>query len=123
MGRPPKGTSENSALLREKARQQHQDERDRIPIEGKFGQGKRRFSLNRVMAKLAQTSETAIAVTFIVMNLEKWLHWVLGTLLALLWESAKPLINVIRGRQRSGKTRYPFDAGRGIAVSKSLASC
>ena len=31
---------------------------------------KRRFSLNRVMTKLANTSETAIAITFLVMNLE-----------------------------------------------------
>ncbi|NUN67434.1 transposase (plasmid) [Pseudanabaena biceps] len=39
-------------------------------MEGKFGQAKRRFSLNRVMTKLANTSETAIAITFLVMNLE-----------------------------------------------------
>ena len=53
--------------------QQRQDELDRIPIEGKFGQGKRRFGLGRIMAKLSQTSETVIALIFIVMNLEKWL--------------------------------------------------
>ena len=46
---------------------------DRIPIEGKFGQAKRRFSLSKIMCKLAQTSETAIAVAFIVLNIEKWL--------------------------------------------------
>lgn len=123
LGRPPKVTAENAALLREKARQHHQDERDRIPIEGKFGQGKRRFSLNRVMAKLAQTSEAAMAITFIVMNLEKWLQRVLWTLFALFGASARPLINVILGRQRLSKTTYPFDVGRVIAVSKSLASC
>ena len=50
---------------------QRQDELDRIPIEGKFGQGKRRFSLDRIMAKLAETSEAVIMVSFIVMNLEK----------------------------------------------------
>ncbi|MBL0712072.1 MAG: transposase, partial [Desulfosarcina sp.] len=49
------------------------DELERIPIEGKFGQGKRRFSLARIMCKLALTSETAITVVFMVMNLEKWL--------------------------------------------------
>ena len=54
-------------------KQTHQDELDRIAIEGKFGQGKRRFSLSRVMCKLARTSETAIMVAFLVMNLEKWL--------------------------------------------------
>ena len=74
LGRPPRKTAENAEEFREKKQQQRQDELDRIPIEGKFGQGKRRFSLGRVMAKLSGTSVTAIAVTFIVMNLEKWLQ-------------------------------------------------
>jgi len=39
-----------------------QDEIDRIAIEGKFGQLKRRFSLNRIMAKLWNTSESVISV-------------------------------------------------------------
>jgi len=46
-----------------------EDAKVRNQIEGKFGQAKRRFSLNRVMTKLANTSETAIAITFLVMNL------------------------------------------------------
>jgi len=58
-------------------RQQRQDERDRNAIEGKFGQGKRRFSLNRIMAKLAETSEAVIMVSFIVMNLERILSEIL----------------------------------------------
>lgn len=58
---------------REMKLQVRQDELDRIPIEGKFGQAKRRFSLSRIMCKLAKTSETAIMVAFLVMNLEKWL--------------------------------------------------
>ncbi|WP_414530984.1 transposase, partial [Nodularia chucula] len=33
------------------------------------GQGKRRFSLGRVMAKLPHTSLTSISITFLVMNL------------------------------------------------------
>ena len=49
----------------------YQDELDRNAIEGKFGQGKRRFTLGLIMAKLAQTSEAIIAISFIVMNLEK----------------------------------------------------
>jgi IS5 family transposase len=73
LGRPPKVTDENAAEHKAKKLQQRQDELDRIPIEGKFGQGKRRFSLSRVMAKLSETSETAMAIVFIVMNLEKWL--------------------------------------------------
>ena len=46
-----------------------EDEGIRNSIEGKFGQGKRRFSLGRVMTKLPHTSLTAIAITFLVMNI------------------------------------------------------
>jgi hypothetical protein len=40
------------------------DTKIRNQIEGKFGQAKRRFSLDLVMTKLANTSETAIAFIF-----------------------------------------------------------
>ena len=45
------------------------DEKFRNGIEGKFGQAKRRYSLNCIMTKLTETSETSIAITFLVMNL------------------------------------------------------
>jgi len=67
LGRPPKLIDIQHEI------QARQDELDRIPIEGKFGQAKRRFSLSKIMCKLAQTSETAIAITFIVLNIERWL--------------------------------------------------
>jgi IS5 family transposase len=71
LGRPPKQVDSQREL------QARQDELDRIPIEGKFGQAKRRFSLSKIMCKLAQTSEAAIAVTFIVLNIERWLKAIL----------------------------------------------
>ena len=71
LGRPPKQID----IQREA--QARQDELDRIPIEGKFGQAKRRFSLSKIMCKLAKTSEAAIAVTFIVLNIERWLKAIL----------------------------------------------
>ena len=77
LGRPKANTEQ----LRQDKKQRHQDHIDRIAIEGKFGQGKRRFSLSRVMAKLAGTSEVVIMVSFIVMNLEKILSGVLSFLL------------------------------------------
>lgn len=73
LGRPPKVTPENVARLKAESELARQDERDRIPIEGKFGQGKRKYGIGRVMTKLASTSETAIALCFLVMNLERWL--------------------------------------------------
>jgi hypothetical protein len=73
LGRPPIITAENALLLKNEAAIARQDELDRIPIEGKFGQAKRRYGIGRVMTKLASTSETAIALCFLVMNLERWL--------------------------------------------------
>ena len=56
---------------RSQRRQQRLDQRVRVENEGKFGLSKRKYSLGRVMAKLALTSETAIGIVFRVMGLEK----------------------------------------------------
>ncbi|RWX49993.1 Transposase DDE domain-containing protein [Candidatus Electrothrix marina] len=58
MGRPPKETEENKERLR-----------DRIPIEGKFGQGKNGYRLNYIRARLQRTSEAWINCIFLVINL------------------------------------------------------
>jgi IS5 family transposase len=75
LGRPPANVS------KEKKKQAQKDEKIRQAIEGKFGQGKRRFSLNLVMTKLENTSGTAIAITFLVMNLSTWWRRVFCVLL------------------------------------------
>ena len=84
LGRPKTPTTANAEELKREKRQMVQDEIDRIAIEGKFGQGKRRFSLDRIMAKLAGTSETVIMVAFLVMNLEKILATAMSFLLPML---------------------------------------
>jgi hypothetical protein len=56
----------------------------RNQVEGKFGVAKRRFSLARVTAKLAPTAQTAIAVTFLVMNLEQLLRQFFGVFFAVV---------------------------------------
>lgn len=72
---PPLGRPvEDAAVQVELKRQAREDEKVRVLIEGKFGQAKRRFGLARVMAKLAHTAQTAIAITFLVMNLERGLR-------------------------------------------------
>lgn len=68
LGRPRERT-------REEKRQQRQDEKDRIPIEGKFGNAKRKGTLQRVMAKLAVTSRTVVAIGLIVLNLDALLRF------------------------------------------------
>lgn len=87
LGRPPKDQSKQKEL----SSQAWRDEVDRIPIEGKFGQAKRRFSLGRIMCKLSETSEAAIAMVFFVMNLEKRLKEAFLLLLKLLFELKKPV--------------------------------
>jgi len=82
LGRPKKVTESNASELKHNRRIHRRDEIDRIAIEGKFGQGKRRFTLDRIMAKLAKTSEATIAISFIVMNLEKILSALLYFLLS-----------------------------------------
>ena len=74
LGRPLKNTTQNKEQILRNKTIARQDEIDRIPIEGKFGQSKRRFGLDRVMTKLAITSQCVIAMTFLVINLEKGLR-------------------------------------------------
>lgn len=73
LGRPPKVTESNAQALKDAGKMARQDEIARNAVEGKFGQGKRRYSLNRIMTRLSCTSETAIMVSFLVMNLNRWL--------------------------------------------------
>ena len=80
MGRPP------ANLNKEIKKQQQLDEKIRNSIEGKFGVAKRRFSLDRVMTKLSETSETAIAITFLVMNLSTLLKEVFYLFLCFFFQ-------------------------------------
>ena len=73
LGRPRKATAENEDELKLEKLRQRQEELDRIPVEGKFGNGKRKGTLDRIMAKLTHTSESVIHVGIIVLNLDKWL--------------------------------------------------
>ena len=73
LGRPLKPTEQNKARIAADKKLAHQDEIDRIAIEGRFGLGKRRYGLGRIMTKLDYTSKTAIIMSFLVMNLERWL--------------------------------------------------
>ena len=65
LGRPPKET--DKAILR----QEQADASNRNAIEGKFGEGKTGYGLDRIMARLKDSSETVIAMSFFCMNLSK----------------------------------------------------
>lgn len=70
LGRPPKDKTvydQQKLLERDEAG-------ERNAIEGKFGEAKRRYGLDRVMARLSDTSNTAIHITILMMNLKKRLR-------------------------------------------------
>ncbi|MBT7913058.1 IS5 family transposase, partial [Candidatus Bathyarchaeota archaeon] len=69
LGRPKKMTEENREELKQLKKQRHEEYCQRIPIEGKFGQGKNGYNLNYIRAKTARTSEAWINSIFLVMNL------------------------------------------------------
>ena len=69
LGRPKKATDANRAQLKQAKAQRKQDYLQRIPIEGKFGQGKNGYALNKIKAKRSDTSFAWINSIFLVMNL------------------------------------------------------
>ena len=77
LGRPKKETESNREELRAAKEQIYDDEIKRIEIEGKFGNCKRKGTLDRIMAKLVETSEAVIGMGLIMLNLDKALRKVL----------------------------------------------
>jgi hypothetical protein len=69
LGRPAQG--EEGADRRRMARQ---DTSERNAIEGKFGEGKRKYGLGLIRARLAKTSEAVIVLQLLVMNLGRRLR-------------------------------------------------
>jgi len=86
MGRPRTITEANAEQVQQDKHQAYDDAITRIAIEGKFGQGKRRFGLGRLMAKLALTSATMIEISFLVMNLEHLLSRAVFSCLCSWWQ-------------------------------------
>ena len=69
LGRPKKVTEANREELKRLKSQRRDEYLQRIPIEGKFGQGKNGYQLNYIRAKRADTSVAWINSIFLVMNL------------------------------------------------------
>jgi hypothetical protein len=97
LGRP----KSDPELLAEKKCQFLDDQRQRNAVEGKIGQGKRRFGLGLIREKLAVTQGSTIAMNVLVMNLEK--------LLELLFVFFAALLCLLLGTDRSGSSsRMPL---------------
>ncbi len=80
LGRP----KSDPELLAEDKRQFLDDQRQRNAVEGKIGQGKRRFGLGLIREKLAVTQGSTIALNVLVMNIEKLLELLFVLFTALL---------------------------------------
>ena len=117
LGQPKQVTESSKAELAQVRRQERRDERDRNAIEGKFGQGKRRFTLDRIMAKLAETSEAVIMVSFIVMNLEK----LLSKILLFVFRAYGCLWMPLPGLPRNASGFEPWTPRIGIAMARAAA--
>jgi len=74
------------------------DQRQRNAVEGKIGQGKRRYGLGLIREKLATTQGSSIAMNILVMNLHKLLE-LLFVFFVFLWE----LLVSTLGLQRANK--------------------
>jgi IS5 family transposase len=72
LGRPLK------QLDKRQRQQERFYEKIRNAIEGKFGEGKRCYGLDRIMARLKETSECVIMLQFLVMNLKQRLRVLLS---------------------------------------------
>ena len=92
LGRPPKEL--NAALLK----LERQDASARNAIEGKFGESKTGHGLDRVMARLMETSETVIAMALLSMNISRRLRVSLRCSISILkYLLGRPLFRVAWG--------------------------
>lgn len=88
LGRPPVKT------LMKKAEKniERLDAGMRNAVEAKFGEGKRKYGLDRIYAKLKGTAECMIAMQFLVMNLEHKLRVLFIQILSSLFRTKDKLI-------------------------------
>jgi hypothetical protein len=89
LGRPRKVTDANREELKRLQAQRREEYRQRIPIEGKIGQGKGGYRLNYIRAKRADTSAAWINSIFLVMNLQ-----ILLRIFFALWKMAAAAVGL-----------------------------
>ena len=68
---------------------------ERNPIEGKFGQAKTGYGLNRIKARLQETSESWIATIILVLNLVKLAGVVLLCKIVNFWSFSARLLKMV----------------------------
>lgn len=70
LGRPPK----DKRVYEELKAEERRDSSERNAVEGKFGEGKRRYGLGLIKTRTKESSETQIHLIVLVMNLQKILR-------------------------------------------------
>ncbi len=109
LGWPKKMTEESQEALKQAQAKRREEYLQRIPIEGKFGQGKNGYRLNYIRAKRADTSVAWINSIFLVMNL-----LILLRLFFALCQTGVVLpisaITRITDRLNRDRQEYPTDA-------------
>ncbi len=96
LGRPRKVTEANREELKRLKAQRREEYVQRIPIEGKFGQGKNGYGLNYIRAKRPDTSYAWINTIFLVMNLQILLRIFFMLLKKVAAAIRLPLLSVVR---------------------------
>lgn len=81
LGKPPA----DEIVRRQQLREEWLESGERGEIERDFGVGKRRYSLGRIMMKLRDTSEVAIRIVVLTMNLWRKLRLLSRYTLRILW--------------------------------------
>lgn len=107
LGRPFKNTENNAARIRALKKIMREDEAIRQEVESVFGVGKRRYGLDRIMARTKITSESMIMLSVLVMNMETILRDLLFVLFGLRWNRAvQRLQSAIQGFRQSVDHRF-----------------
>jgi hypothetical protein len=97
LGRPPKDPEISAAHKQ----QLSADQRKRNEVEGCFGSGKRKYSLDLIMARLSKGAETLISMAFLVMCAEKILRLLRLFFVTLcawfyVWQRSIALLEMLR---------------------------
>ena len=88
LGRPPT----KSLMMKAERLIERQDAKNRNAVEGKFGEGKRKYGLDRIVAKLKETSESVIVLQFMVMNLEHKLRVLIAQIIFWIFGRSNKVI-------------------------------
>jgi hypothetical protein len=105
-----------------KAVENHVSPGERNPIEGKFGQAKNGYGMNRIRARLKNTSQSWIASIILVLNLVKLAREALLWLDFSAWEVLRiAIVHIIEPVVEKLKTKNQLRLESGLVLNKLVA--